>query len=193
MTQTAFLSLKKAELILCHMYCQRCWWAWSCAGTFLFPIPAHSLLQGHGQAQLSLSAVSIKSLHWNLRPGAVWPQLSTPQHKPLLFKQLNLPMWHDWAKKGKKGSGSVSDFMELPGSKAGTRTGSKQSKQKKKKEKILKRKWNRKGASGRATPIAAKAGQLDHHRTLPWAASQTPHGPKIKPGTQKSQGLFNKS
>lgn len=145
MTQTAFLSLKKAELILCHMYCQRCWWAWSCAGTFLFPIPAHSLLQGHGQAQLSLSAVSIKSLHWNLRPGAVWPQLSTPQHKPLLFKQLNLPMWHDWAKKGKKGSGSVSDFMELPGSKAGTRTGSKQSKQKKK-EKNLKKKVKPKGS-----------------------------------------------
>lgn len=68
MTQTAFLSLKKAELILCHTYCQRCSWTWSCAGPRLFPSSAHSSeeassLQGHGQTQLSLSAVSIKSSH----------------------------------------------------------------------------------------------------------------------------------
>lgn len=88
-------------------------------------------------------------------------------------------------RRGKKGSGSASDFMEL----SGTRTGRKQSKQKR--ERIKKRKWNQKAASGRATPIAPGGGQLHHHRTLPWAASQTPHGPKTKPCTQKSRGLFN--
>lgn len=122
MTQTAFLPLKKAELILCHMYWQRCSWTRSCAGTWLFPSSAcsseeASLLQGHSQSQLSLSVVSIKSPHWNFRPSEVWPQFSTPQHKPLNFKQLNLPMWHDWAKRGKKGSGSASNLMKLSGSK----------------------------------------------------------------------------
>lgn len=79
-TRPAFLSPKKAGLILCRTYCQRHSWARSSGDTRLFPKTAHpskgvSSLQEHSQIQLSLSAVSIKSPGWNLRPSEVWPQL----------------------------------------------------------------------------------------------------------------------
>lgn len=82
--------------------------------------------------------------------------------------------------------------MELSGSKAETRTGSKQSKQKKKK--VLK-KESETERQRQGEPLPLLPGQDSWITTghCPGSLTDTPHGPKIKPCTQKSWGLFNKN